>query len=172
MEVGMKTFEFDLVFSNAALHWEKDHGQILQASYQALKPHGILFWDFGSNGNCANFIHVICKKISEKKYAKYFENFEFPWYFPSKTQYEKLILAVGFSTFTITERNRDRYFANAEEMTKWIDQPCIMPYINRIPNALNDAFREEVIEEMIGRTKQPDGTCFETFRRLKVYAEK
>lgn len=35
-----------------------------------------------------------------------------------------------------------------------------------------DAFRNEVIDAMLQRTLQPNGTCFETFRRIKVYASK
>ncbi|MDE6213923.1 MAG: class I SAM-dependent methyltransferase, partial [Lachnospiraceae bacterium] len=34
--------EFDIIFSNAALHWVKDHTHILQNSHAALKPGGIL----------------------------------------------------------------------------------------------------------------------------------
>ncbi len=164
--------EFDIIFSNAALHWIKDHNQLLKASYQALKIHGIIFWDFGSDGNCSNFLNVIHKKVIEDKYAEYFKNFEFPWYMPSKSQYEELVSSAGFSDFAIVEVNRDRYFTNSDEMIKWINQPCIVPFIECIPDVLKDTFRKEVIEEMIGRTQQANGTCFETFRRLKVYAEK
>lgn len=57
-------------------------------------------------------------------------------------------------------------------MIKWIDQPCIVPFIECIPAALKSAFRQEVIAEMLKKTQQPDGTCFETFRRLQVYAQK
>ena len=32
--------------------------------------------------------------------------------------------------------------------------------------------QDEVVEEMISRTIQPDGRCFETFRRINVTAVK
>ncbi len=34
--------EFDFIFSNAALHWVKDHKQLLKNIYRALKTHGII----------------------------------------------------------------------------------------------------------------------------------
>lgn len=34
------------------------------------------------------------------------------------------------------------------------------------------AFREYVVGEMIRETKQADGTCFETFRRINLFARK
>ena len=79
---------------------------------------------------------------------------------PSKSQYAELIAAVGFSSCTIEEINRDRYFSNAAEMIQWIDQPSIVPFIQYIPR------------EILNKTRQSNGTYFETFRRVKVYAEK
>ena len=91
---------------------------------------------------------------------------------PSKSQYEELISSIGFSDFTITEVNRDRHFSNAEEMIRWIDQLCIVPFLKCIPNKEKAIFRDEVISEMMKKTRQPNGTYFETFRRLKIYAKK
>ncbi len=164
--------EFDLIFSNAALHWVKDHNQLLKNTYKALKTNGKILWDFGSSGNCRHFIQVIQGKIAETTYAEYFKNFDWPWYMPSKSQYSKTAAKVGFSSCTIEEINRDRYFSNASEMIQWIEQPSIVPFIKYIPQELREPFRQEVIKEMLNRTRQSNGTYFETFRRIKVYAEK
>ncbi len=163
---------FHIIFSNAALHWVKDHKRLLHNSYTALKTGGILLWDFGSQGNCSHFLAVIQEKMNEDKYKDYFRNFEMPWFMPAKDHYEELIAPIGYSDVTITELNRDRYFPTSEALIKWIDQPCIVPFIECIPDMLKDAFRREVINDMLERTQQPDGTCFETFRRLQVYARK
>lgn len=164
--------EFDIIFSNAALHWIKDHRKLLKNAYKALKPQGKILWDFGGSGNCSNFLDVIQTKILEDKYVQYFKDFEWPWFMPSKSQYIELILTIGFSSYIIEEVNRDRYFSDAYEMIKWIDQPCIVPFLKHIPYELKETFRQEVIEEMLKRTQQSNGTCFETFRRIRVYAQK
>lgn len=90
----------------------------------------------------------------------------------TKSQYTQLISMIGFSGYTITKVNRDRYFSDADEMIKWIDQPSLVPFIKHIPKEQKEIFRQEVVEEMIKRTQQPNGTCFETFRRIKIYAQK
>ncbi len=164
--------EFDIIFSNAALHWVRDHDRLLKNSLAALKTDGILLWSFGSEGNCSNFLSVIQKKITDDKYIEFFKDFEMPWFMPSKSHYAELISNIGFSHFTITEVNRDRYFPTSDELIKWIDQPSIVPFIECIPDTLKGTFRKEVIEEMLERAQQPDGTCFETFRRLQIYAQK
>lgn len=174
MDMNEMNFEhaFDLIFSNAALHWVKDHKQLLKNSYKALKACGKILWDFGGFGNCANFIDVIQKKISEHSYAQYFKAYEWPWFMPSKKQYMDFISAIGFSSYIIKERNKDRYFSNASEMIRWIDQPCLVPFLKQIPQELKETFRQEVIKEMLKRTQQPDGTYFESFRRIRICAQK
>ena len=141
-------------------------------SYEALKTGGVILWDFGGEGNCANFFAVIRRKIFEDKYVEFFKDFEWPWFMPSKSQYEEIISKIGFSDYAITEVNRDRFFSNADEMIKWIEQPSIIPFIQCVPDRLKNIFRKEIIEEMLAKTQQPDGTCFETFRRLQVFAKK
>ncbi len=174
MDINQMHFEnaFDLIFSNAALHWVKDHKLLLANTYRALKTHGKIFWSFGGFGNCAHFIDVIKRKVREEKYKKYFIDFEFPWFMPTKNQYREIISPMGFCTYTIKEINKDRYFSNSSELIQWIDQPSIVPFIKCIPEELKEVFRQEVIYEMLNRTKQPNGTYFETFRRIEIYAEK
>ena len=164
--------EFDIIFSNAALHWVKDHGMLLKNCYSALKSGGMILWDFASNGNCSIFFAVIRQLIQSDGYSAYFNGFEWPWYMPTITEYKGLINKSGFKDCHIKEVNRDRYFADAEEMIKWIDQPSIVPFIANIPDELKADFRNTVIHSMLDKTLQADGTCFETFRRIHILAYK
>jgi trans-aconitate methyltransferase len=45
--------EFDAVFSNAVLHWMRDHDTVLQGVYRALKPGGRFVAECGGQGNIA-----------------------------------------------------------------------------------------------------------------------
>ncbi|MDO4341097.1 MAG: methyltransferase type 11, partial [Eubacteriales bacterium] len=112
------------------------------------------------------------KKMGEEKYRKSFQGFEWPWYMPEKEEYEKLAENIGFSMLSVTEEHADRYFSDAEEMIRWIDQPSLVPFIKCVPEALKEEYRNEVMEEMLKKTLQPDRTCFETFRRIRVWAVK
>lgn len=164
--------EFNIVFSNAALHWIKDHKRLLENTYTALKSGGVTAWNFAADGTCKTFYSVMREKIKSDSYKAYFTDFEWPWFMPSKTEYENLTKDIGFSKIVITEENADRYFADAEEMIKWIDQPSIVPFIKCVPDDAKISFRNEVIDEILKRTLQSDGTCFETFRRLNVVLTK
>ncbi len=164
--------QFDLIFSNATLHWIKDHNRLLNNCYKALKDNGIIRFNFASNGNCSNFLKVIKETISSKKYRKYFNSFKWPWYMPTIEEYKIIISKTNFKDIKIWEENVDRYFADQYEMIKWIDQPSIVPFINVVDENIRDTFRNEVVEKMIDKTKQSDGRCFETFRRINIYEVK
>ena len=164
--------KFDVIYSNAALHWVKDHSRLLSQSHSALKPGGKILWNFAGEGNCSDFFEIIRNMIHTEPYKKYFHSFQWPWYMPSKSEYEGFMSRSNFKNIVITEEHADRYFSDAEEMIGWIDQPSLVPFIQYIPEELKETFRSEVIEASLKRAIQPDGTCFQPFRRLKVSAVK
>ncbi|OHD39969.1 MAG: methyltransferase type 11 [Spirochaetes bacterium GWF1_31_7] len=164
--------EFDLIFSNATLHWVKDHTKLLANCYKALKKNGAIRFNFAGEGNGSNFNEIIKQTISLEKYKKYFINLEWPWFMPSIIQYKTLVTNCDFENIQIWDENADRYFANENELIKWIDQPALVPFLKLVADEDKNDFRNEVISKMIERTKQSDGRCFETFRRINVKATK
>ncbi|WP_245153424.1 hypothetical protein [Chlorobaculum sp. 24CR] len=57
-------------------------------------------------------------------------------------------------------------------MIRWIDQPSIVPLLPCLPESQRGSFRDSVARRMVERTLQPSGTCFETFRRINLSAER
>jgi len=164
--------EFDVIFSNAALHWIKDHNELLANARKSLRKEGVLLFNFAADGNCTNFLKVIKRAIVEKKYQSYFRDFDWPWYMPTENEYRKILNLANFSETSVFTENADRYFSNSEEMIKWLDQPSLVPFLKFVEIHDKRAFRDYVIEHMIIETSQHDGRCFETFRRINVFAKK
>ena len=159
---------FDFIFSNATLHWILEHKKLLKNTFQALKSGGAIRFSFAGDGNCAHFFTVIQQAMDEPGFAQYFRNFSWPWYMPSIDAYRELAGEAKFSEIEIWGQNVDRYFENSAAMIKWIDQPSIVPFLKCIPESEKQNFRNYVVERMVEETKQEDGTCFETFRRINV----
>lgn len=164
--------EFDVVFSNATLHWVRDHNRLLANVYQSLKAEGILRFNFAADGNCAAFFKVIKQVMAEKKYAGYFTGFDWPWYMPGVSEYEKILKQFDFGEARVWSENADRLFPDTRAISKWVDQPSIVPFLKCVGDADKQPFRDTVIERMIKETIQTDGRCFETFRRINVFARK
>lgn len=164
--------EFDVVFSNAALHWVKDHNRLMQNVHKALRPEGILRFNFAGDGNCVNFFRVIKEVMGLPEYRDDFKGFVWPWYMPTSKDYEILVRDSRFREFKVWEENADRYFMTASQMVNWIDQPSIVPFLNYIKDTRRQEFRNIVVEKMLIDTNQNDGTYFEAFRRVNVFAKK
>jgi trans-aconitate methyltransferase len=77
-----------------------------------------------------------------------------------------------FSDGRVWGENADRLFPDEDAMVKWIDQPSLVPFLLHVEESARQSFRSFVVELMIRRTRQADGRCFETFRRINLFARK
>lgn len=164
--------EFDIIISNAALHWIKDHSKLLSSVHKALKTNGIARFNFAADGNCSAFFRVVQGVMAEKKYAAYFNQFGWPWYMPVIDEYEGLINKYDFSETRVWGEKADKFFPNIEAMVGWLDQPSLVPFLKCLDSQKKVSFRDTVIDRMITETIQNDGRSFETFRRINVWAKK
>jgi trans-aconitate methyltransferase len=164
--------QFDIVFSNATLHWIKDHRRLLGNTGRALREAGRLRFNFAGEGNCAHFFSVVREAMAAGEFAVHFAGFDWPWYMPSVEEYTALMDASGMDRARVWGENADRYFPDRQAMIRWIDQPSLVPFLAHLPASVKPRFREYVIKRMIEETRQDDGRCFETFRRINVSARK
>jgi trans-aconitate 2-methyltransferase len=164
--------QFDFVFSNATLHWVKDHRKLLNTIYQALKDRGKIRFNFAADGNCSHFYRVVRQAMTVKRFSDYFEGFSWPWYMPTIEEYQQLARETKFSNIEVWGEKADRFFDDGESLTKWIDQPSIVPFLQPLPEVHKQEFRDHVVKQMIEETVQQDGRCFETFRRVNIRAIK
>ena len=163
---------FDIVFSNATLHWIRDHRRLLQNVRRTLHAGGRLRFNFAGDGNCSHFFKVIREATALEEFKKYFLEFEWPWYMPPVDEYLALVESSGLHDARVWGENADRYFPDEEAMIRWIDQPSLVPLLAHVADRDKESFRGFVVRRMIEETKEDDGRCFETFRRINVLATK
>ena len=164
--------KFDFVFSNAALHWVKDHNTLLGLLYRALKPSGVLRANFAGDGNCSTFNRIVKELMNHDEFRDAFEGFEWPWYMPGIDEYAGLLKRSPFRHAEVWGENADRYFPDTDAMLGWIDHPAIVPFRQYLEHDMAERFHKMVADFMVEETKQNDGTCFEMFRRVNVLAQK
>ncbi len=164
--------QFDVVFSNATLHWVKDHQHLLRNVHRALRAGGCLRFNFAGDGNCTNLFAVLREAMAQEEFRCFFSGFEWPWYMPPLDEYHALAKSSGLHDVRVWGENADRYFPDEDAMIRWIDQPSLVPFLVPVAGQMKDSFRSFVMRRMIEETKQEDGRCFETFRRINVSALK
>ena len=174
LDINQMDYEsrFDLIFSNAALHWVKNHKKLLGNCFKALKAGGRIAWNFAAHGTADTFNSVVLEAMTLPRFKKYFTGFEWPWYMPRVEDYTALVAESGFGGYRVTGENKDRYFESSDALIKWIDQPSLVPFLQVLPSEIKDGFRDAVISVMLEKTRQPDGRCFEKFRRIQVEARR
>lgn len=164
--------EFDLVFSNAALHWVLNHPALLFHVYNSLKKGGLLRFNFAAEGNCSTFFKIVRSAMEIPQYRRYFLNFQWPWYMPVVEEYENMVKMQPFCEVKVWGEKADCYFPDAVSITKWIDQPSLVPFKAILQPPGRGFFRDLVVQKMLEVTQQSDGTYFETFRRVNAFARK
>ncbi len=164
--------EFDVIYSNATLHWIKDHHRLLRYVFKALRGGGLLRFNFAADGNCSHFFKVIRKAIEKEEFSHFFFDFSWPWYMPTIDEYTQLVSQNELIGAKVWGENADRFFPDTETMIGWVDQPSLVPFLACVPKNYKADFREYVVGEMIRETKQADGKCFETFRRINLFGRK
>ena len=119
---------FDVVFSNATLHWIADHHALLQNVFHALRRGGFLRFNFAGEGNCAHFIRVVREATGHTDYGEAFGSFRWPWFMPSLSEYAGLMAGSPFREYRVWGENADRHFPDRDALIRWTDQPSPSPF--------------------------------------------
>jgi trans-aconitate methyltransferase len=164
--------KFDVVFSNAAFHWVKGHYVLLRTVHGCLKKNGVMRVQFAGEGNCTNLIGVLKEVMSSPEFSSSLSSFEWPWVMSGTSEYEKLLLSVGFEEYRVWMENADRNFPDEASFVGWIEQPSIVPFVSYLPEENATLFRDVVVDKAKEVADQSDGTYLEYFRRLNVHAVK
>jgi trans-aconitate 2-methyltransferase len=166
--------EFDLIFSNAALHWVDGHTALLERLHRALRPGGRLRAQLGGDGNCPALLRCIRHQMGAgaSPYAEALVGFRWPWFFPSAAEYDELLRASPFAEWRVGMEPKDRTFATAEALIGWMDNPCLIPFLQALPPDMRQPFRSGVVDAMLAQCRQADGTWLERFRRLNLWARR
>jgi 2-isopropylmalate synthase len=106
--------KFDAVFSNAALHWVKDHNSMLSNTAKVIKKNGRFVAEFGGIGNVASIISAIDTVLN-----KYNIEYTNPWYFPDPENYKLKLSQFGFNTKYITTYSRPTRLNTT--LTDWLN---------------------------------------------------
>lgn len=140
------TQEFDLIFSNAALHWVDNHQAFLQGASQALKRGGRLIISCGGFGNAADILEVFSELGRNEKWKDYFGEFRNPYFFYRDRDYIPWLSESGFRVQRLELVPKDMTHQGKEGLAGWI-RTTGMPFTECVP----DSEREDFIANVVDR---------------------
>jgi trans-aconitate methyltransferase len=163
--------EFDVIFSNAVLHWVKDHQPVLSGIRRSLKPGGRILIQMGGRGNASDIVAVLAEMFGREEWSRYFTDFTLPYGFYGPGEYEEWLKEAGLTPTRVELVPKDMAHEGREGLAGWI-RTTWLPFTQKIPEEL----REQFIDELVGRYVErhpPDesGLVHVNAVRLEVEAE-
>ncbi len=171
---GQKTARptFDVVFSNAALHWVDDHEAILHGAAACLKPGGRLVVSCGGKANAHEVFLALRPEMRLKRWRAYFRQMPMPYHFYSPADYEKWLPRAGFKIQKVELAPKAALYDGAAGLAAWL-RTTWLPFTQRVPAALREEFLTAVTHRYLS-VHPPDaaGQVHVRMVRLEIQAEK
>jgi trans-aconitate 2-methyltransferase len=162
------TGEWDLIFSNAALHWSENHTELIPYLFDKLKPGGQIAVQIPSNHN--HISHQVYRETAEEEiYKTILQGFQ--RYAPVLPidDYARILFDCGAEDISVFEKIYPHILESADAVVEWISGTTLVPYFERLGEH-RDEFIESIREKM--RTALPDSPVFYPFRRILFSARK
>jgi len=164
--------EFEVIFSNAVLHWVADHPAVLRGVADALKPDGRLLFQMGGRGNAAGVVAAMNEVCSKEKWRAYFTDFQFPYSFYGTEEYAEWLPQAGLVPLHVELIPKDMAHVDQPAFEGWL-RTTWMPYIHQVAVEQQQEFFEEVVDAYLtANPPSPDGVVHVHMMRLEVAAKK
>ena len=98
---------YDLVFSNAVLHWVTEPKRAYRLLFEALVPGGDLAVHQGGFGTYAGLHRVVRQAIRGVGLEERYKNWIFPVFYPEREEMEELLLEIGFEDVEVESVHSD-----------------------------------------------------------------
>jgi trans-aconitate methyltransferase len=141
---------FDIAFSNATLHWVKDHQAVLSGLKNHLNPKAKILFQMGGYGNAAEIMNVVEQVTASSQWGAYFEGFDFPYHFYGIADYEQWLRTAGYEVIRIALIPKDMVHKSRDELMGWL-RTTWFPYTDRLPEDRRELFLTILVREYIGK---------------------
>jgi trans-aconitate 2-methyltransferase len=150
---------FDLIFSNAALHWVPDHATLVPKLARRLSARGQLAVQLPAD-----------EYNSTRKIFADVAGWRHDMATLDIAEYAQLLYTAGLADPVVFEKIYPHVLADADAVLEWAKGTALLPYLERLPPAQHAPYLEEVRKRLNAR--YPDKPVFFPFRRIIFYARR
>jgi trans-aconitate 2-methyltransferase len=161
---------FDLVFSNAALHWVDDHETLIGRLAAALLPGGQLAFQIPAQHDGVS--HVTADDLAmTEPYRSAFGGWRRSQPVLSPEAYSRLLYRYGFGEQNVRLIVYPHVLAGPEEAVEWVKGTLLTEYERHLPPDMFErfvaAYRERLIERL-----GPARPCFFPYKRILAWGQR
>ena len=164
--------QFDLVFSNAALHWVDDHAAFLRGAAAVLQPGGRLIVSCGGKGNGQPVVAALHAVMRRKRWRDYFRQMPLPYFFYAPADYRNWLQDANFRPQSVALTPKDAAYDGLTGLAAWL-RTAWLPYTQRVPESERGEFITAVAERYAAtHPPDPQGRLHVRMVRLEIDAAK
>jgi trans-aconitate methyltransferase len=156
---------FDAVFSNAALHWVRDHDAMLAQVHRVLKPGGRFVAEMGGHGNIAAIRVAMIAVLKHHGFSGYEES---DAYYPTPDLYSRRLREHRFQVKDIALIPRPTPL-DASGMLGWI-KTFRRGVLHALPAPLRETVAAETAEMLAPVLRDSEGNWTADYVRLRFIA--
>jgi len=161
---------FDIVFSNACLHWVDDWQAVFNSIARWLDPGGRLFVSCGGKGNADEVLQAVKRVCAADSWRDYFRDFHFAWSFRDDKSADRWLRLAGFAPDRVELVPKDMTHDNPAGLAGWL-RTTWMPYTHQVPEDRREVFIADVMAEYLSdRPPDTSGRTHVNMVRLEIEA--
>jgi trans-aconitate 2-methyltransferase len=161
---------FDLIFSNAALHWVPDHPVLIARFAEALNPGGQLAFQIPASYDDES--HLVAEElIATEPYRSACGGWHRPNYVLQPAAYSRLLHRAGFAAPDVRLIVYPHLLAGPEDVIEWFKGTLLTEYARHLPADMFDGFVRDYRERLLARL-EPSRPFFFPFKRILCRAER
>lgn len=161
--------EFNIAFSNAALHWMLDQKSVLSGVKRSLRSGGRILFQMAGKGNAKAILDIFDELFVLPEWKPYFIGFTFPYAFLSSEEYCSLLIESGLKPVRVEQIPKDMKHNGAAGLAGWI-RTTWLPYTQRLPEGLRSKFIDEIAQRYLKRNP-PDAEGFVHLDMVRLEVE-
>ena len=165
---------FNIIFSNAVLHWISDHHKIFQNFYDLLYPEGQLLIQCGGYGNLQKAISIFDDVRDSAEFNTYFYEWKDEWNFAKPLDTEKILKKIGYTDINAYLEDYPVAFKDENRYSVYLKTVVLGPYLKYLPSEkLQETFIGRIIKH-IKKQQEEDQNQILTldYKRLNIIASK
>lgn len=147
--------QFDVVFSNATLHWVDDPPAFLRGAAAALVCGGRLLLSAGGPGNAHAVFRAFRAVLRRQPWREHFRRLPRAFFLHGPEDYARWLPPAGFDPRELRLVAHPAHFATKSEFLGWL-RTTWLPYTQRVPKPEREAFLAAVAEHYLAE-RPPDG---------------
>jgi trans-aconitate methyltransferase len=163
--LSFESSSFDAVFSNAALHWVRNHDAMLIGVKRVLKPAGRFVAEFGGFGNIAAIRVAMRTAIERFGYDGSKDDVN---YYPTPEVYTRRLEQHGFAVERMALIPRPTPLPESG-MNGWI-RTFRRGVLESLPQELRDKIVDEAVRLLAPALRDEEGNWFADYVRLRFIA--